>query len=626
MNNLTDRQLDILRQLNRGKVVSSEVLANKLHVSSRTIRNDIHKLNEMHPNCIISIPSVGFELKDLDFVQEILDSENFGNQSNNIEFEILKEILSKAQVNIADLSEKVFLSDTALLKIIKKINKSLVEGNFNLSITRKNNHLFLVGQEEEKRKVISYFLTHEFNSHTLNINDYQNFFSQSIDLNRLKGVTVQFFESNNIDIRDIELISFILHVSIMIDRVKQHHSIVYENYGNIESYYTELAKEYTQKIQKIVFFEMSDEEINYLASLFAGKINLNGNKDVKNLSILIDLMLKDVNEIYGIDFQTDERLKRNLLTHLVGLENRIKYKTFLNNPMLEDIKRRFPILFDISVYIANQIQEYFHVRLYEEEISYLTLHLMGSLERTSDRTMKQVVIVSPVGFSGIQFFKKRLSNIHQYTVVIKAVLSLHELDKIDIYHPDLVISFDDKVKIDKYPIFYVNHLLNDDEIEQIYFKLNQSYNKIGCMNFFDEKLFFSDMFFESKEECIHFLCEKLEKNKDADSKFEQLVLEREKVAPTAYGNFFAMPHPIKKEGLSNRVVICVLNKAIDWNSKKVKIVFLICLNKNSHEQDDGFDELFDRISSLLDDFEKAKSLTHASDYNGFLDIFFDKSR
>lgn len=330
MNNLTDRQLDILRQLSRGKVVSSEVLANKLHVSSRTIRNDIHKLNEMHPNCIISIPSVGFELKDLDFVQEILDSENFGNQSNNIEFEILKEILSKAQVNIADLSEKVFLSDTALLKIIKKINKSLVEGNFNLSITRKNNHLFLVGQEEEKRKVISYFLTHEFNSHTLNINDYQNFFSQSIDLNRLKGVTVQFFESNNIDIRDIELISFILHVSIMIDRVKQHHSIVYENYGNIESYYTELAKEYTQKIQKIVFFEMSDEEINYLASLFAGKINLNGNKDVKNLSILIDLMLKDVNEIYGIDFQTDERLKRNLLTHLVGLENRIKYKTFLN--------------------------------------------------------------------------------------------------------------------------------------------------------------------------------------------------------------------------------------------------------------------------------------------------------
>lgn len=73
-------------------------------------------------------------------------------------------------------------------------------------------------------------------------------------------------------------------------------------------------------------------------------------------------------------------------------------------------------------------------------------------------------------------------------------------------------------------------------------------------------------------------------------------------------------------------MICVLNKAIDWNSKKVKIVFLICLNKNSHEQDDGFDELFDRISSLLDDFEKAKSLTHASDYNGFLDIFFDKSR
>ena len=58
------------------------------------------------------------------------------------------------------------------------------------------------------------------------------------------------------------------------------------------------------------------------------------------------------------------------------------------NPMIEDIKRRFPILFvymaDISVYMADQIQSFYHVRLYEEEISYLTLHLMGSLERNKE--------------------------------------------------------------------------------------------------------------------------------------------------------------------------------------------------------------------------------------------------
>ena len=56
--------------------------------------------------------------------------------------------------------------------------------------------------------------------------------------------------------------------------------------------------------------------------------------------------------------------------------------------MIEDIKRRFPILFDISVYMADQIQSFYHVRLYEEEISYLTLHLMGSLERNGERESK----------------------------------------------------------------------------------------------------------------------------------------------------------------------------------------------------------------------------------------------
>lgn len=106
--------------------------------------------------------------------------------------------------------------------------------------------------------------------------------------------------------------------------------------------------------------------------------------------------------------------------------------------------------------------------------------------------------------------------------------------------------------------------------------------------------------------------------------FEKLVLEREKVAPTAYGNLFSIPHPIKKEGLVNKIAICSLNKPIEWNDKKVRLVFLICLSKNNREQDDGFDELFERIISLLDNPRKTDKLINELKYDHFINIFFDK--
>ena len=55
---------------------------------------------------------------------------------------------------IDDLSDDLFISNTSLLKIIKKINNLLEKENFKLSIIRRDNKLYLIGSEEEKRKAI----------------------------------------------------------------------------------------------------------------------------------------------------------------------------------------------------------------------------------------------------------------------------------------------------------------------------------------------------------------------------------------------------------------------------------------------------------------------------------------
>lgn len=616
---LTKRQIEIIKELNDKDKLTAQNLASSLHVSTKTIRNDIHAINAMYPNSIEAMQASGFKLTNNE-IFALIKKTKLNSNNTDVEFLVLKHLMSRTSTYIDDLSDDLFISSTSLLKIIKKINNLLEKQDFNLSIIRRDNKLYLIGSEEEKRKAISFTISHEFTSNVLNINDYANFF-QGLNLTLLKQKTIGYLNEKNIKMRDIELISFLLHVVIMIDRIKNKHNVVYDNYNNIDSYFIDLANGYLRLLQQISDVTFNDSEINYLATLFAGKVDINTSKNTDKIKMLIDFMLKDINEMYGIDFQSDEQLKDNLIAHLIGLQNRIKYNTFLMNPMIEDIKRRFPILFDISVYMADQIQSFYHVRLYEEEISYLTLHLMGSLERNGERESKNIVIISPVGKSGMQYFNRRLNHLHQYDVYIKSILSCFEYDKVQLYHPDLVISFDDSIKIKEYPIYYVKNLLNDEDVENIYNMLHQNHKGNKCSDFFEEELFFSKENFDSKEMVIHFLSDKLVERGYADKRFESLVLNREIVAPTAYGNLFAMPHPIKKEGFENKIAVCSLNKSINWDDKKVRLIFLICLNKDSQES--CFDELFDRIVSILDNPEKAEALIKEDNYSKFLNLFFE---
>lgn len=504
---LTKRQIEIIKKLNDEDKLTAQNLASSLHVSTKTIRNDIHAINTMYPNSVEAMQASGFKLMNKE-IFALIKKTKLNSNNTDIEFLVLKHLMAGTSTYIDDLSDDLFISNTSLLKIIKKINNLLEKENFKLSIIRRDNKLYLIGSEEEKRKAISFTISHEFTSNVLNINDYANFF-QGLNLTLLKQKTIGYLNEKNIKMRDIELISFLLHVTIMIDRIKNKHNIVYDNYNNIDSYFIDLANEYLCLLQQISDITFNDSEINYLATLFAGKVDVNTSENTDKIQMLIDFMLKDINEMYGIDFQSDEQLKDNLIAHLIGLQNRIKYNTFLMNPMIEDIKRRFPILFDISVYMADQIQSFYHVRLYEEEISYLTLHLMGSLERNGERKNKSVVIISPVGKSGMQYFNRRLNHLHQYDIYIKSILSCFEYDKVNLYHPDLVISFDDSIKIKEYPIYYVKNLLNDEDIENIYNMLHQNHKGNKCLDFFEEELFFPKENFDSKEMVIHFLSDKL---------------------------------------------------------------------------------------------------------------------
>lgn len=81
----------------------------------------------------------------------------------------------------------------------------------------------------------------------------------------------------------------------------------------------------------------------------------------------------------------------------------------MNNPLIKELQKNFPVIYDMSVFIALKIQEFFSTQLYEDEIGYITLHLMGAIERLHTSLHKKIVLIYPFGQAGYDYIVKNKS-------------------------------------------------------------------------------------------------------------------------------------------------------------------------------------------------------------------------
>ncbi|MEE0107480.1 MAG: HTH domain-containing protein, partial [Merdibacter sp.] len=103
MNSITNRQAEILKELSKSNILTSEQLANILHVSSRTIRNDIHVINQIFPDSISVLPSSGYRLQNKTILQKLHHDHYSEENGDTLDFKVLKKILSVSESNIDDL-------------------------------------------------------------------------------------------------------------------------------------------------------------------------------------------------------------------------------------------------------------------------------------------------------------------------------------------------------------------------------------------------------------------------------------------------------------------------------------------------------------------------------------------
>lgn len=611
MSEWTKRQKALLNELDEKIPISGKELAARLGVSPRTVRNEICNINELQPDLILAIKSKGYiRNKNLEATEdnEILSEENMERQ-----FDILKRLM-KEDLNLYDLADELFISETKLLKDIRQINEIISLRNPDVSIERANNVLHLKGTSQGRSQVAVSFLLRELDAYDFNLDNYQEFFD-TFYIQDLKQMVLEFIRSHDLGMKDMEVISFIMHVTILTDRLMQG---IHSQSLEVESFDRGLAEDFASCLQEQFGVEPNEDDIEYIACLFSNKTSVKGIRNASQMSEYTSQLLSEVKEEFEVDLLEDQVLIQNLQLHFMALQNRLMSGSFLNNPLIQDIRTHFPRIHDIAIFMAYRIEQYTGKKLTEEEIGYLTLHLMGAIERMKKDPDYKVVIISPIGESLNGYLRNRLNLITEFEIELFGILSVYDLDLLQSLQPDLVISLFPLTQEISYPLYICKNMLSDEDLENIRELLRKQKSHQALSGFFEEQLFFAHQDFRTKDEIIHFLCTKLHEAGYTDSDYEILIQKRESLAPTAFGGGFAIPHPVKRQARINKIAVCTLNNSVTWNEDKVRLVFLLAL---SPAKDKDFDELFERLVNLMDSRQKVRQMSRADDLDTFLNLF-----
>lgn len=180
---ITERQLNLLSILEKeNDAINSKQLGNLLDVSSKTIQTEIQTLNALLPNnwSIEAVYGIGYYLTQ-PFSESVYF--RFIAKEHLLAHDALDLILKEEVTNLAELSDRLFLSISTVHKLVSDLNEA-ISNFYNLEIV--NRPLRLVGDENSIRRLMydmMYFMYSKFNNHEFYIiekNEFDIFLANQI--------------------------------------------------------------------------------------------------------------------------------------------------------------------------------------------------------------------------------------------------------------------------------------------------------------------------------------------------------------------------------------------------------------------------------------------------------------
>lgn len=581
--------------------ISSNVLASQIGVSSKTIRNEIKEINSIlkHHGAIIQTkPKKGIALNIIDKIKYTKFTNSLSTkQPQDIpatfeqRVQYLIEYLLNAQqwTKIEYLADKLFVSRSILSQTLKEVRKRLKEYNIEL-VSKPGYGLRAIGSEFDFRVCMTNIIVDNVDNQTLPDNKCEN--DKREILKKISQILNKNFEFFEYHMSDVSFHNLIIHIYVALCRIEegQETYLSNEQMNQVHEWKEyKMAHSIVEDLSEEFNVDFPDDEIGYITIHLAAKriVSIdeteNGNVIINGeVYEIVSHMLRAVYDSYHIDLMDDLELRMMLALHLVPFGVRMAYDLVLHNPLLVDIKTKYTMAYNLAVVASEELRKHYNKEIKEDEIGYFALHFNLALERKNRKQdKKNILIVCGTGRGTAQLLMYQFKdNFGKYLnqIYTSDALGIKNVDFTDIDYVITTVPIAYSVPV---PILEIKSFVEDRDVKTIKRFLSQGHSRT-MEKYFRKDLFLTNVGFETKEEVLQYMVKKIESVYDIPSDFYDAILHRERQAGTEFGNLVAIPHPYKAMTKETFVCICILNKPIIWDKKKVQLIYLMSMEDNSN--------------------------------------------
>lgn len=598
---MNPRLIDMLNYIREQGAVHQDDLARYLGVSTRTVRTYVQRANQTLAGVAEISHGRGqgyrLDVADEESLDGLLSDEAFRRtaslpetQEGRVEYLLCDLIARVDWITLDVLAETLYTSRRTISDDLKLVETQLA--HFGLSLERRPHYgMRVVGSEMGRRLCMAHLAAaHEADPGLV---------IDSTMLAKVSNCIDRVTADEGFAVNGIAYQNLVVHIAVAVVRINEgaYAPMEFEQLRNIKSEPTySIAAHIAADIERMFEVDLPDEEIAYIALHLSGRQLLQEEDVDQDLVIsdevwdIVSEMLEAIWKNFHFDFRGDLELRMNLARHIVPLAVRLRYHMRLRNPLLADITTRFPLAWSMANESASVLSRHYQAVPSEDEIGYIALAFALALERQQEGgPKKNILLVCASGAGSARLLE------HQYRQEFGAHLDqvvtcdVSHIDAIDLSHIDYVFTTVPLPHEMPVPVRRVQFFLDPTEIGDVRRVLVQGEgaNNVGAESFFDERLFCPHLACTSREDVISALCTALRKVTDAPDSVEQLVWQREELAPSAFGGLIAMPHPIEPVTEHTHVAVGLLDEAIDWAGVPVQIVFLVSISTMKGRDLDG---------------------------------------
>ncbi|WP_103653269.1 BglG family transcription antiterminator [Bacillus thuringiensis] len=610
---MNKRQQEILQVLlsESNEYLLVQELADRIGCSEKTIRNDFKVIEEYLEKysdaLLIRKPGLGVCLEIKDYDRASLFNKLYAVKQNvsytSDEERVLQIgyslLMNVKPVTVQELAEHYFVNRAAVKKDLDRIEKWLEELGLEL-ILKQRVGLTVEGDERNKRKALAKLSDLIHNQELMNQFIKKQFLYHEIEfvMTELKALQKRYA----IFFTDDTLENLLLHTLIMVRRMKLKQPI---SMSTDDLNIVRETKEYgwtldfLTRLEFVFTVHFTEEEIAYLAiHILGGKIRYQDewernklNMSSPVLSQVVSHLIDRMSKLNEIDFDKDTFLVEGLQVHLYTTLNRLQYNLSVSNPMLHEIKRMYPYMFDMLIHELDDMNQSLSLQIPEEEAAYLTLHFQAAMERLNDKKVsKNVIIVCHMGIGMSQLLRTKIErkfrHVHVMDCIAKSDLEEYLMKNKKV---ELIISTIDLPQL-KIPHCVVSPLLErreESKLENFMKKLDElpsNENKdFVLLNYTTPFLVFLQQEVEHRYELIERLARSLYEKGYVEKEYVESAIARDRMSATTIGAGVAIPHGSPKLIKQSAIAVATLKEPLDWGIEKVSLVFMLAVKSDGKE-------------------------------------------